>query len=66
MAVNLTTTRMLSVAEVATLLNVSKRHVWRLKSAGKLPQPIKVGRAVRWTQESIATFIENGGTTNAR
>ena len=59
-------TPMLTVKGIAALLHVSERHVWRLRSAGKLPQPIRIGRSVRWTQQSIAAFIEKGGTDNAR
>ena len=66
MNAEVTGNQMLSALEVAALLSVSQRHVWRLRSAGKLPQPIKIGRAVRWTQNSIATFIEQGGTTNVK
>ena len=57
---------MWTVKDVAELLKVSQRHVWRLRSAGKLPQPIRIGRAVRWPRQSIAAFIEKGGAEHGR
>ena len=61
-----TASTLLTAREIAMLLNVSERHVWRMRSCGKLPEPIKVGRAARWTWKSISEFIQKGGTANAR
>lgn len=57
---------LLTVKDIAVLLHVSKRHIWRLRSSARFPNPIKIGRAARWTQRSIMQFIENGGTSNVR
>ncbi len=47
--------KLLSVTDVAGLLSVSKRTVWRLTAAGVLPPPIRVTRrVVRWRAEEIA------------
>ena len=51
--------RLLSVNEVADLLAVSVRTVWRLLSTGRLPQPIRIGggRIVRWRHSDLQAFI---------
>lgn len=38
----------LSAGQLAARLGVSLRHVRRMDSAGLLPQPIRLGRSVRW------------------
>jgi excisionase family DNA binding protein len=52
--------RLLSVESVAELLDVSKRHVYRLSDAGRMPRPIKLGGAVRWDAAAIADWIAAG------
>jgi len=52
------TPRMIDVTEVATILSVSTRTVWRLVSSGELPQPIRFGRNVRWRASDIEEWIE--------
>ena len=50
--------RMIDVREVATILKISTRSVWRLVSRGELPQPIRLGRNVRWRCSDIDRWIE--------
>ena len=33
---------------IATIYDCSKRHVYRMADAGKIPRPLKVGSLVRW------------------
>lgn len=53
-------------AGLASFLGVSKRHVHRLKAAGKLPEPIRLGRCVRWTLEAIRAWMDAGGPDRAK
>ena len=46
--------------QVGELLNLSARTVWRLLSAGKLPQPVRIGRSVRWSREKLEAWIAEG------
>jgi excisionase family DNA binding protein len=46
--------------QVGELLNLSTRTIWRLLSAGKLPQPVRIGRSVRWSRSDIEIWIANG------
>lgn len=51
---------MLTVNDLATLLRVSVRTVWRLRSAGTLPKPVEIGGSVRWDPEIIRTWMAGG------
>lgn len=51
--------RLLTVAEVAAMLTISKREVWRRADSGELPRPIRLGaRTRRWPQDEIEAVIE--------
>lgn len=53
------TARLLSVTEVATILTISAREVWRRADSGELPRPIRLGaRTRRWLLEEIEAVIE--------
>ncbi len=57
------TARLLSVAEVASLLNVCERHVYRMADAGQLPRPLRIGRTVRWDRRALERWIDAGCPT---
>jgi excisionase family DNA binding protein len=46
--------------ELATMLGVSERTLWRLLSAGKLPEPVRIGRNTRWRAAEVRDWIEQG------
>jgi excisionase family DNA binding protein len=52
--------KLLTVDDVAELLKVSTRHVWKLLSAGRFPQPIRIGRSVRWRRADVENWIDDG------
>ena len=45
---------------LAKLLCCSVRSVWRLNTSGKTPNPVRVGRSVRWSMDTIRTWIAMG------
>jgi predicted DNA-binding transcriptional regulator AlpA len=47
--------------DLANYLQVSPRLVQRMRSAGKLPEPIRVGRLPRWRADVIMGWVEQGG-----
>ena len=51
---------LISADELARRLAISKRSLWRLRSAGELPQPIRLGGAIRWRLEDITKWIADG------
>ena len=54
---------LLTAGQVAEMLNISTRTLWRLKSAGKLPAAIRIGKSIRWRREDLNTWIEEGCQT---
>ena len=56
--------RLMDVEGVATLLNISVRHVLRLSDLGKIPSPIRLGRSVRWDRILILNWINSAGAMN--
>ncbi|MCK4340917.1 MAG: helix-turn-helix domain-containing protein [Phycisphaerae bacterium] len=51
---------LLDVGAVAGLLRCSRRHVYRLSDAGRLPRPIKLGQLVRWRRASLNEWLAAG------
>lgn len=51
--------RLLTVQQVAAMLNLSEREVWRLRSAGKLPAAKLGTRTTRWKPVTVERFIES-------
>ena len=51
---------LLSAAELATTLRLSKRTLWRLLAAKKLIAPIRVGGSVRWRISDVRRWIDDG------
>ncbi len=45
---------------LAEMLVVSVRQIWRLHSAGKLPKPIRLGGSVRWNRQEVMDWFEAG------
>ncbi len=50
----------LTVGDVAELLAVSPRTVWRLEKAGQIPKAHRLGRLPRWNQADLLRWRENG------
>lgn len=53
-------TQLLSAGDLEQVLRVSRRQVFRLKSCGKLPPPVRVGGSVGWLQSDIAYWLVLG------
>ncbi len=51
---------LISALELAKLLQVSTRTLWRLRSAGKLIKPIKIGGSTRWRLDEVQAWIAEG------
>lgn len=50
----------LSAQGVARLLGVSRAHIWKLHSQGKLPSPVRLGRSVRWDRRELEAWLAAG------
>ena len=51
---------MITARQLAVLLQVSTRQVWRMLSAGRVPKPIRVGGIVRWRMAEVENWIAEG------
>ena len=54
---------MLTVHDVARMLNCSARTVYRLTDSGRIPRPVKLGAMVRWPREVVEAWIGEGCPT---
>lgn len=50
----------ITAAQLAKLLQVSLRTLWRLNSAKRLPAPVRLGGTVRWRFDEIRIWIAEG------
>lgn len=57
---------LLTIDQVAELMNVCPRTINRLNAAGKLPKAIKIGRALRWNRVELMTWLNYGGLARAK
>ena len=57
-----TSTRFLTVMEVASLMRVSKMTVYRLLHSGELPG-LRVGRSFRVPADALETYLRSAVTT---
>ncbi len=52
--------QLIDVKDVAERLGVCTASVWRLRDGGKMPEPVRVGRSVRWRALVIDRWIQDG------
>ena len=55
-----------TVGQVAEMLQLSERTVWRMTSTGDLPRPLRFGRAARWRRETILARIREMEEKNGK
>ncbi len=51
---------LITAPEFAKLLNISERSFYRLKSIGRIPQPISLGGSTRWSLTQVRQWIAEG------
>lgn len=51
---------LISIQDVAHMLNCSSRHVYRLVDTRRIPQPIKLGVLLRWIKSDFDRWIAAG------
>lgn len=52
--------QLLRAKELAKMLSLSKRQIFRLNSCGKIPAPIRIGGAVRWSAKECSEWLTAG------
>jgi predicted DNA-binding transcriptional regulator AlpA len=58
--VTTSTNQLLNAKALGQILALSKRQIFRLNSCGKIPAPIRIGGAVRWSGQEIADWLAAG------
>jgi excisionase family DNA binding protein len=48
---------LLTADQAAELLGISPATLYRMRSAGKLPLPVRLGGSVRWSRETLVEWI---------
>jgi len=51
---------LIDIDAVAHLLRVSKTTLWRLRVAGHLPRPIRIGSLIRWRVAEVRSWMDDG------
>lgn len=51
---------LVNARELATMLAIGERTLWRLLASGKLVEPVKIGGATRWRTDDVHAWIEAG------
>lgn len=54
---------LITAAELADMMRISLRSLWRMRSVGQLPQPIRLGGTVRWRLAEVKEWIDLGCPT---
>ena len=57
---------LLAAAEAAKLLSISERHFYKLHSSGRVPRPIRLGRAVRWRADELREWLAAGAPSRSQ
>lgn len=52
--------QLLSAKQLAKMLSISVRSLWRYASSARLPANLKIAGAVRWRQSDIEKWIRMG------
>ena len=51
---------LLTIRELAKVLKLSPRSIWRLVKNHQLPAPVRIGGSIRWRADDISLWIAKG------
>ena len=51
---------LLTIRELAKVLKLSPRSIWRLVKNHQLPAPVRIGGSIRWRADDISLWIAEG------
>ena len=57
---------LVTMALISALTGWSRVTLWRKIKAGELPQPRKIGRALRWSKAEVDAFLGECGRQEAQ
>ena len=50
----------MTAKQAATLLGIGVSTLHRLRSSGRVPEPVKIGGSVRWRREELKAWVDAG------
>ncbi|QDT53855.1 Helix-turn-helix domain protein [Caulifigura coniformis] len=53
---------LLSIKDLCVITGVCRRTIHRIRKAGELPEPIRIGRRPRWRREDIDAWLNRRGS----
>lgn len=59
-AMGATAPLLLTAGQVAHLLQIGERTLWRLASSGGVIPPVRIGGATRWRRDAVEEWIAAG------
>ena len=51
---------LITATELAGMMQISIRTLWRLRSAGELLEPVRIGGNTRWRLDEVHKWINDG------
>jgi predicted DNA-binding transcriptional regulator AlpA len=51
---------LIDTRQATKLLNLSSRTLWTMYHTGRMPQPIRIGRAIRWSLDELRAWVAEG------
>lgn len=51
---------LITANQLACMMQISLRTLWRLRSSGLLPEPVKLGSSTRWRLNEVRQWIAQG------
>ena len=51
--------RLLTIQEMAAIMNCSVASVYTMKAYGRVPPPLRIGRLVRWDPREVQQWLDN-------
>ena len=51
---------LITVEELADMLGLSARTIWRMLSGGNMVEPVRIGKNVRWRLHEVRQWIDDG------
>ncbi len=51
---------LLDVSQVATILSVSERTIYRMADSGAMPRPRHLNSLVRWSRQEVEAWVKAG------
>lgn len=55
---------LVTAEQLAKILQVSVRSIWRMRSSGQLPRPVRIGGNIRWRPKDVELWIAGSCKTS--